>query len=46
MGKIPDTEIDRLLAEGVPEPKPRERRRPAAPRSPAEEAAAVRALKV
>ena len=45
-GKIPDTEIDRLLAEGLPEPKQRARRGPPAPRSPAEEARAVRAMKI
>jgi hypothetical protein len=44
-GKIPDTEIDRLLAEGMPEPKQRAQHGPPAPRTPAEEAAAVRSMK-
>lgn len=45
-GKIPDTEIDRLLAQGIPEPKQRAPRRAAPPRSPAEEAQAIRDLKI
>ncbi len=45
-GKIPDTEVDRLLAEGLPQPKPRDRRTSPAPRSPAAEAAAVRAMRI
>lgn len=46
MGKIPDTEIDRLLAEGIPESKPRARRAPAPVNSPAAEARAVRLMKI
>lgn len=46
MGRIPDTEIERLLASGIPEPKVRGRRRPTDERSPKDEAAALRAMKI
>lgn len=43
MGKIPDTEIERLLAEGLPELKARARRRE---RPDRDEAQAIRNVKV
>lgn len=43
MGRVPDTEIERLLADGIPEPKARGRRQ-AKPAT--DEAAAIRDLKV
>ncbi len=43
MGKVPDTEIERLLADGIPETKGRSRRQPAPAR---DEVAAIRDLKV
>lgn len=43
LGKIPDTEIERLLVEGLPEMKPPARRRE---RPPRDEVEAIRNLKV
>ncbi len=43
MGRVPDTEIERLLAQGLPDVKQRARRHPAPSR---DEAAAIRDLKV
>lgn len=45
-GKIPDTEIDRLLAEGMPEPKQRAPRRPAAPQTADDVERAIREMKI